>query len=259
MPISEQTAGKSVPEHVQLNHQDALLRANLYQFLAGVYLSSPGKAFVDHVLDVDFIEQTGLLLGEDTVAPLHDILGSVDSNKSLAGLQQEYMDLFVVPAGRYVTPFEDVYRGLRLDGKQERGPLLGDRAVAVKVFYRSTGANLDTRCKELPTHIGIELSFMSYLCEQEQQASHKATQRDTDVELSEIDVYRLWQLKFLHEHLTDWFPQLSRAIQTNAVTPFYRGLARFTEQFLNQDKERLKKQLEFDLQPVTTTPQENET
>lgn len=173
MPISEPTAGKPVPEHVPFNHQNALLRANLYQFLAGVYLSSPSKEFVEQVLDVDLIGQTGLLLGEDTVAPLHDILGSFAGNESLAELQQEYMDLFIVPTGRYVTPFEDVYRGLRLDGKQERGPLLGDRAVSVKVFYRSTGADMDTGCKELPTHIGIELSFMSYLCEQEQQAAHK--------------------------------------------------------------------------------------
>lgn len=258
MRVSESTAGNTMPEHVLFNHQDAILRANLYQFLAGAYLRSPSKEFVEQVLDVEFIEQIGLLLGEDVIASLQLNPPLFDDSESLATLQQEYMDLFVVPAGRYVTPFEDVYRGLRLDGKQERGPLLGERAVTVKVFYRSTGADMEKNCKELPTHIGVELSFMSYLCEQEAHASAEESENDSDTELSETNVYRLWQLKFLHEHLTDWFPQLNQAIQSNAITPFYRGLAQFTEDFLELDKARLTRQLRFDLQTTTSLESEIE-
>lgn len=256
MPTSEPTPGNALPEHVQFKHHDMMLRANLYQFLAGAYLSPPNIEFVDQIQDLRFIEQIEMLLGEEIVAPLHDIAASFDSKEQLTALQQEFMDLFTVPAGRYVTPFEDVYRGLRLDGKQERGPLLGDRAVTVKVFYCSAGANLDTTCKELPTHIGVELSFMSFLCEQEKQAQLEDTQRDRNNKLSKSNTYRLWQLKFLYEHLTDWFPQLNQAIQSNAITCFYRSLAQVTENFLIQDKDRLKEQLEIDLQAVNTTAME---
>ena len=47
--------------------------------------------------------------------------------------------------------------------------------------------------------------------------------------------YRELQLKFLDEHLNAWFPHLSRSIQANAKSNFYRGLARITEAFLAYD------------------------
>ena len=254
MHASNSTPGVTTPEYVKFQYHDSPLRGDLYQFLAGAYLSPPSKEFVDQLVNTQFIDDIRNILGEVVVAPLYDIATSLDSNESLDRLQQEYMDLFVVPTGLYVTPFEDVYRGLRMDGGQERGPLLGDRAATAKLYYRIAGADMDKTCKELPTHIGVELSFMSFLCQQEKQASSDLSD---DEEFSEFNINRLWQLKFLHEHLTDWFPQLNLAIQSKAITPFYRSLAQFTEGFLIQDKACLIRQLEFDLQ-TTSTESESE-
>ena len=137
-----------------------------------------------------------------------------------------------------MTPFEDVYRGIRRDGKQERGPLLGERAVAVKVIYREAGAQMDQACKELPTHIGVELSFMGFLCERE---AVTIDERDED-ECSEDDKARRKATSianisknFCSEHLNNWFPQLNQAIQEKAKSHFYRGLAQLTEDFLAWD------------------------
>ena len=235
----------------RIAHNNAEARMDMYRFLASVYLQPPSEAIIKHLADKDNSEQLTSLFGKSIVAPLYEMALAFDSHRDLGELNQEYMGLFSVPTGKYVTPFEDVYRGLRLDGNQERGPLLGDRAVAVKIIYRSTGADLDKTCKELPTHVGVELSFMSFLCEQEE----KCLKQDGE---NQASVYRQWQLTFLHEHLTDWFPQLRRAIETNARLPFYVLMAQLTQAFLEQDKNWLIQRFRADVSvgETETTGQE---
>lgn len=245
--IKHETFFKS--DYQDAEAENARARANFYRFLATCYLQPPTQEFLQHFADMTFINELQSLFGDEVVVELQELTQL--NEKSSLGLRQEYMDLFVVPAGHYVTPFEDVYRGLRLDGKQERGPLLGDRAVAVKTIYRIVGANLDKTCKELPTHIGVELLFMSFLCEQEANGNNdELADKDDETQGGKTapDVLRQWQLKFLHEHLTDWFPQLNQAIQNNAYSAFYPVIASITDAFLTGDKEELVKHVAFDLQ-----------
>ena len=237
-------------QFLKATSQDMLARANFYRFLATLYLQPPSQEILQHFTDVTFIEELQNLFGDEVKTEFKK-LTEIDQQGCLAALRQDYMDLFVVPAARYVSPFEDVYRGMRLDGKQERGPLLGDRAVAVKTIYRTVGADLDKICKELPTHIGVELLFMNFLCEQEATGyEHELPNKSNNIpdEESTASIFRQWQLKFLHEHLTDWFPQLNQAIQEKTESIFYRGIAELTMAFLIRDKDELIKQLRFDLQ-----------
>lgn len=129
---------------------------------------------------------------------------------------------------------------------------MGGAAIAVKRLYRQAGAEMDKTCMELPTHIGIELSFMSYLCEREAMAlrddKEAGLQSQDDAHLAEPGIYHQLQQLFLRNHLTIWFPQLSLAIQTNAHTAFYPGLAQITEEYLTRDMESL----DTDTVPVST-------
>src|SRR5512139_118915 len=117
------------------------------------------------------------------------------------------MVLIAVPAGRYVTPFEDVYRGASVD--RRLGPLLGEHAVAVMRLYREAGGDVDQDCKELPTHVGVELAFMSFLCGRE--AAARSGERCADAvgqgAATAGAYYRGLQVRFLREHLAEWFPQ----------------------------------------------------
>ncbi len=121
----------------------------------------------------------------------------------------------------------------------KRGPLLGERAIAARRIYRAAGADMDRMCKELPTHIGVELSYMSFLCEREAAAIRdeegQALPDEEKRAAADSVRYRILQKKFLDEHLNAWFPHLSRSIQANAKSNFYRGLARITEAFLAAD------------------------
>lgn len=219
--------------------QEAKSRGSMYRFLAAVYLYPPTEDMMRQTRNQSFVEDLVGLLSGQAATELKQYAAALDPTEETLPLKQEYLDLFVVPAGRYVTPFEDVYRGIRRDGKQERGPLLGERAVAVKMIYREVGAQMDQACKELPTHIGVELSFMGFLCEREavsidERGEAECSDDDQNTAVTS-SVYRQYQQKFLQEHLNNWFPQLNQAIQEKAKSHFYRGLAQLTEDFLAWD------------------------
>jgi len=229
----EATAGDVQPLEVHetfATWQEAEARANMYRFLSTAYLQPPHEDFVRRILDENFLSLLCSLFSDRALATLWSLAATVDPEKDLPSLRQEYMDLFAVPTGRYVTPFEDVYRAKTPDGTTDRGPLMGERAIAVRRLYRAAGAEMDSECKELPTHVGVELAFMGFLCEQQAAALRAGLQAAAD-----WHGYRRIQIIFLQRHLNDWFPRLSEVIQAHATTPLYRGLALLTEDFLAWD------------------------
>lgn len=213
-------------------------RGNMYRFLSAAYLQPPNQDLMRHLADTSLLEHLSALFGEGAAADLKEFAAAL-SAEDVAALKQEYMGLFAVPTGRFVTPFEDVYRGKTSENPQERGPLLGLRAIAARRMYREAGAAMDRDCKELPTHIGVELSFMSFLCERRAEAirnEESGILPDEQAEgAADSFTYRNLQLRFLQEHLNGWFPPLSKCIQAYARSPFYRGLAGLTEAFLAWD------------------------
>ncbi len=111
---------------------------------------------------------------------------------------------------------------------------------------------MERTCTELPTHIGVELSFMSFLCEREaaalgdsrpdgqpQGGAAAETATGTDEILARV---REFQTRFLQEHLNTWFPQLCGSIRAKAKGPLYRGLAEITEAFLAAETTNLSAQ-----------------
>jgi TorA maturation chaperone TorD len=215
----------------------------MYLFLSTVYLQPPTPELVRKITEEKLLDELSLLLDSEPVMDLKEYAFAEHSENDLSILKQEYMDLFAVPTGRYVTPFEDVYRGTTTDGAQERGLLLGERAVAARQMYREAGADMEKTCKELPNHIGVELSFMCFLCERESAELHRGEGKELLGQANEQETisesYRALQVRFLHDHLNAWFPALSQTIQANAKTNFYRGLARVTEAFLSKDAANL--------------------
>jgi len=209
----------------------AAARADMYRFFSSVYLCPPREDLLGQLLDPEFLEELELLFGEDAVADLKSFAEETDPDQASEALDSEFIDLFAVPTGRYVAPFEDVY--WRADSG---GPLLGERAVAVIRTYREAGAQMDHEIKELPTHVGVELAFMTFLCEAEAVAAMDGErERTDDAERRDRAWYRDLQRQFLREHLIPWFPRLRSQIQAKATGPLYPGLATITEEFLSLD------------------------
>lgn len=225
--------------HALSAREDAAARRNMYAFLSAVFLHPPTGELVRQIMDQKLLTDLSALFSREAITELQAFAASASVDADLASLRQEYMDLFAVPAGRYVTPFEDVYQGEGIEGASERGPLLGQRAIAVRRLYRQAGAEMTRECRELPTHIGVELSFMAFLCEQESEAISRDEagifSAEADGETGAPGRYREFQLRFLQNHLNGWLPQLRKAIQAKAKSRLYPALALITEAFLARD------------------------
>ena len=217
--------------------RDPQTREQLYHFLAAAYLRPLTLEALRHLTDPGVLQELAALFGEEATVALKEFSTRGHGETRENTLQQEFMDLFAVPAGRYVTPFEDVYRGA--SAERPRGPLLGEHAVAVKRLYRAAGGDVGESCKELPTHVGVELAFMSFLCAREAAAQCGDGEPSVDERHAHAPApcayYRALQLRFLREHLNAWFPRLSNAIQEKASSGLYRGLAELTEVVLERD------------------------
>jgi TorA maturation chaperone TorD len=220
---------------------DPQVREQLYHFLAAAYLRPLTSQALSRLTDPDVLNELSEAFGKEALGSLKGYSATARGEAGMQDLQQEFMDLFAVPAGRYVTPFEDVYRGASAERKL--GPLLGEHAVAVRRLYRAAGGEVDENCRELPTHIGVELAFMSFLCAREAAArSGEGAPFPSDDCASASaprDCFRALQLRFLREHLNAWFPQLNRAIQEQAASGLYRGLGELTQAVLEHDAAQL--------------------
>ena len=251
---------KMTEDEYQIEQQSAQMREAVYSFLASVFLQPVTEAFLQQIIDGSFREDLSALFPSDAINNLEQYLASLNPKsltKDMAALKREFMALFAVPTGRYVAPFEDIYIGKTSDGQAHRGPLLGVRAIAAKRLYREAGAQIDNMCKELSNHVGVELSFMRFLCERE--ATALSEEMDTEEQISSLSereptvfsqsqVYRGYQIRFLAEHLTQWFPLLNEEIHAKSDNTFYRSIANFTSDFLINDLAMLKQQIIAEIQ-----------
>lgn len=234
--------------------ETAQIREAIYSFLSSVYLQPISEESLQHICDEDFINELTEVLPGDATVDLQQYLSSLNLEfltDELSALRQEYMSLFSVPTGRYVTPFEDIYRGKTTDGQPHRGPLLGVRAIAAKQLYREAGAEIDVMTKELPNHVGVELSFMRFLCGREATSildDIKDEKIADTSEFSQAEIYRAYQIRFLGEHLTRWFPEFNEEIQKKSPHVFYRSVSNMAQLYLQQDLAMVKQQLSNSIQ-----------
>jgi TorA maturation chaperone TorD len=144
----------------------------------------------------------------------------LDAPNEAEAVRQEFMDLFKVPLGRYVPPYEAVHRDSRLvDGVPTRGLLMGPSSVDVRRLYQAAGADL--RLPELPDHIGVELAFLAFLCEEEEAARSAGDD-------AAADNYRAYQRGFLTEHVLEWVPSYCEIVHQHATTSYFRALTKIT-------------------------------
>ncbi len=205
----------------------ARARGNMYRFLSAAFVEPPSKAIVASLLANGFIEEMEEVFGVAAVDELRQFVGGFRGDYE--SLDQEFQDLFVVPLGRYVTPYEAVYRDEREVGDDRvQGLLVGPSTLAVKELYREGGAAVAEDFKDLPDHVGLELACMEFLSEAE---AHAWEQQDLD----NVQRVRDVQKRLLHDHLLLWVPALCGRIREKALGPFYRGIASLTEAYLQRE------------------------
>ena len=206
-------------------------RGNMYRFLSAAFLEVPSAVMVTPLLADGFVDGLEEMFGAGVADDLRQFVRGFQGD--YAALDQEFQDLFTVPLGRYVTPYEAVYRDEREIGETRvQGLLMGASTLAVKQLYREAGAAISEDFKDLPDHVGLELACMEFLCGAEARAWDQE-------DLGEVRRVRDLQRRLVHEHLRQWVPALCERIRERAAGPFYRGIARLMEAYLVQEAEAL--------------------
>lgn len=188
-------------------------RSSLYGFLASVYRTEPAEELLREIRKDSFkdaLKAVGVDLGKA-------LEGDLDK-KLLDDLAVEYTRLFIGP-GKHVAPYAAVYLG------GEGASLWGPETIWVKKFIEAAGFDYRTDYHDLPDHVAVELEFMQEITANEAEA------------LENEDRVRAEKLKrieeeFMTTHMVKWVPRFCRRVQDQAEFPFYRAMARLTEDFI---------------------------
>ncbi len=131
-------------------------------------------------------------------------------------LAADYARLFLslnkVPA----HPSESTYR---------EGTMMMHHRDEVLEVYWSFGMTAGQEFTEPEDHIATELSFMAFLCKKTNQAFKKG-------DIKKAKEYAEAQKNFLANHLIKWVPKLVKDVLQYSHTPFYKGIAVLTDEFL---------------------------
>jgi TorA maturation chaperone TorD len=211
----------------------SLARAQVYEFLAAAFHGGISKEFLARIASPEFIGEIRENLGEcDALKQLTEFSKKYEGD--LEPHRLEYNSLFIVPGGKYLSPYESVYRDGRQkeDGVAADGILMGPSTLSVLNFYEKSGAKLPPDYTEMPDHIAAELEFMRYLCETEARALDEGKE-DVAADYAEV------QRRFLEEHLTRWMPDLFERLRKHTKSGLWLGLAGICQQFCESDLEEL--------------------
>lgn len=216
------TAEKEIDESDELQAemaQQALLRANVYDFLSQVYLQELSTEFLQALTGEEAargFEELGIDLSNGLTAD-----GLEEAKEQLAGA---YFKTFVDPLGTALFPFASV---------QLEGAYLRDASLQVENFYETCSLGLPEEATEMPDHLGIEFNFMCQLARQE--ADHWEGGRSGPA--SQI---RDKQLDFLRNHLLNWVPKFSRKLEKMGKHAFYRNIGKLTGKFMTMELEEME-------------------
>ena len=200
-------------------------RSDIYGFLAMVYRQEVNSDFLEQIKDPRFL---GVL--SDLGIQFDDDFLDKPEKELLEDLAIEYTRLFLGP-GRHISPHESIHHE---KDNSKWGQLWGDSTVEVKKFIETTGLEYETDYKGLPDHISVELEFMQQLTLREEQAWG-----DSDADGAAY--CRKIEEKFIEEHLIPWVPEFCEKIMQEAELPFYRDLAALTRNFIEFEKDEIKR------------------
>ena len=223
--------------------EQAASRGRSYGFLAWLFLEGPDTPFLERMRGAD----VGTYLGSLAAGGDADLLiqaGLEEMHGWLAGrtdqpLEQLRQELAIqgtwlfkgmAPGYGPPPPYEAVHRrpGAAVDA---------ETLLSLRAFYREAAAELPSTSRERLDHLGLELDFMRFLCEEEDRLSRSGA-------AGEATRYRRIQRRFLAAHLTPWVPGYCQRILGEECVPFFHGLARALSGFLASEARLLDSQSE---------------
>lgn len=195
----------------------------MYYFLAYLFQNEVSQDHLDFIqsMDVPSYRDKGVIEG---LTLMKDYVNQSRLDP-LTELSTDFAQLFLAAGNTNIAPsphpYESVYTSdNRLIMQEARDHVAG--------IYTSHGVGVGEGFGIPEDHIGIELEFLAHLCSLISCSQNNQLTTDKS---------SLLQAKkdFLEQHLLNWTPQFCTDIVTHAETKFYKGLARLTECFLQEE------------------------
>jgi TorA maturation chaperone TorD len=204
-------------------------RRDFYRFISAAFLKAPGPELLGQLRDESFQAALGDWFSAGVVEKFRRAAEAMDAKDFAQAARLEFTNLFLVPGGQHIAPYESVFRDSReIEGREISGLLLGPSAAAVQQWYRLAALEISADFKELPDHIGLELHYLAYLCAKEQEfadgGDHGKQTRAREM-----------QRDFLKAHVLSWLPDFAAQIQTKAKLPLYPAIASLAVEFCQND------------------------
>ncbi len=205
-------------------------RHDVYSFLAQAFLTPPTPQLLSALAAEDLLDGAADLLGEDGLRALRHYQESARQGADWPEqARREFMDLFKVPGGRYLAPYESVFRDTRdVAGRQVSGLLMGPSAAHVLKWYRLAAVEISGDYKDLPDHIGLELSFLAHLCAKEQGFADRGDQ-------PRLTRAREMERDFLAAHIVSWAKPLRDKLHDQSRHAFFQTVADLLVAFTQRD------------------------
>ena len=222
----------SPPSSAESDRADS--RSRSYGFLAWLFLETPDTAFIERMLDADIASYVASLATGGSSHPfitagLEEMRGwlaahshqSPEQLRTLLAVQETWLFKGMAPGYGPPPPYETVYRrpGAGADA---------ETMLNLRRYYREAAAELSPDPRERLDHLGMELDFMRFLCEEESRLWGSG-------DAGEAARYRRIQRRFLVEHLVAWAPEYCQRILAERCESFFHGVVKVLSGFLAED------------------------
>ncbi len=202
-------------------------RAKAYALLSRLYAREVDDELLEQLRCATFPVHSGNDQADTGNRLIATYLSNVWSG-TLQELAVDYVHAFIgsgMDAFSAAYPYESVYTSPRRLMMQEAR----DEVLAI---YRSQALDKSPTWKESEDHIAMECEFMAAMATRTAQACRE------DDEEKVASLLRV-QHNFLQDHLFAWTGMLTSDMRKFACTDFYKGLADYTDGFLESDVELL--------------------
>ena len=240
MDTANTTEKITLDEFAQTNES----RAKAYGLLSRLYAKEVDDELLEQLRKTAFPVHSGSVLTDEGNCLMATYLSNVWSG-TLQELAVDYVHAFIgsgMDAFSAAYPYESVYTSPKRLMMQEAR----DEVLAI---YRSQALDKAKTWKESEDHVAMECEFMAAMAKRTADACREG---DEDKVASLL----LTQHNFLSDHLYAWTGMMTSDMRKFARTDFYKGLADYTDGFLESDFDLLKNVLgiEDEIEDVEVEP-----
>ncbi len=183
-------------------------------FLSRVYLELVDMVLMQYLKEQDLFAHWPLPPNPQSSRGLETLRTIVRqwTSDQMPDLKLDYTRLFIGLEHTLAPPYASVYLG--------KEKIMFDLpTLEIRDLYRRYGLKSRTSHQQPDDHIGLELSFLHYLCTEVAASDQTGSTKNLVQELS----------TFLDGHLNKWLPDFVKLVKKHAETEFYAGIADVTE------------------------------